>query len=138
MVNIGAVALSLKIAEDRKKYEYKMSYNEHLADRIRKILKEKNIKFEDKKMMGGLTFMVDNKMCVGIVKEELMARIGPEKYVQALKKDGCKEMKFTGKAMPGYVFVEPDAIDLDDDLAYWIQLCLDYNPLAKSSKKKKE
>ena len=115
-----------------------MAYNEHLADRIRSILNEKNIKYHDKKMMGGLTFMVDDKMCIGIVKDELMARIGPDKYEDALKQEGCKEMKFTGRAMPGYVFVEPDYIDLDDDLTYWIQLCLDFNPLAKSSKRKKK
>ena len=115
-----------------------MAYNEHLADRIRSILKEKKVTYLEKNMMGGLTFMVDNKMCVGIVKEDLMARIGPEAYPHALKKEGCKEMKFTGRAMEGYVFIEPDAIDLDEDLSYWIQLSLDFNPLAKSSKKKKQ
>jgi TfoX/Sxy family transcriptional regulator of competence genes len=115
-----------------------MAYNEHLADRIRGILKEKQVRYFEKKMMGGLTFMVDDKMCIGIVKEELMARIGPAVYAESLKKEGCKEMKFTGRPMEGYVFVEPDAIDMDEDLAYWIQLSLDFNPLAKSSKKKKK
>ena len=115
-----------------------MAYNEHLADRMRSILKEKQVKYTEKNMMGGLTFMVDDKMCIGIVKEELMARIGPAAYPDALKKKGCKEMKFTGRPMEGYVFVEPDAIDLDEDLSYWIQLGLDSNPLAKSSKKKKK
>ena len=81
--------------------------------------------------------MVDDKMCIGIIKNELMARIGPNAYPQALKKKGCKEMKFTGRPLKGYVNVEPSAIDLDEELEYWIQLCLDYNPLAKSSKKKK-
>ncbi|MCB0669485.1 MAG: TfoX/Sxy family protein [Saprospiraceae bacterium] len=113
-------------------------YDEHLEDRIASILDGKKVNYEKKKMMGGLTFMVDDKMCVGIVKEELMARIGTEAYPAALKKKGCKEMKFTGRAMPGYVFVEPNGIDLEQDLEYWVQLCLDYNPLAKSSKKKKK
>lgn len=112
-----------------------MAFNEFLADRIRLILQEKQISFLEKKMMGGLTFMVDSKMCIGIVKGNLMARINPDIYESALQKKGCKEMNFTGRPMKGYVFVEPEGVDLDDELEYWIQLCLDFNPLAKSSKK---
>lgn len=112
-----------------------MPYDELLADRIRNTLKEKRVVSTEKKMMGGLCFMVDDKMCVGIVKNELMARIDPEIYVQALSKKGCKEMNFTGRPMKGFVFVEPEGIDLDKDLDYWIDLCLDFNPKAKSSKK---
>lgn len=112
-------------------------YDEHLEERIEAILKHRKISFEKKKMMGGLAFMVNDKMCVGIITNELMARIGTEAYPEALKKNGCREMTFTGRPMPGYVYVEPQAIDLEIDLEYWIQLCLDFNPLAKSSKKKK-
>lgn len=86
--------------------------------------------------MGGLCYMVDDKMCFGIVKNTLMARIGPDRYEEALTKDGCSEMNFTGRSMNGYVFIEPTAIDLEEELEYWIQLCLDFNPFAKSSKKK--
>jgi len=111
-----------------------MAYDEFLADRIRQCFKEENAVFEEKKMMGGLCFMVDDKMCVGIVKDELMARIDPEIYEEALSKKGCKEMNFTGRSMKGFVFVEPQGFDLDDDLAYWIQKSLDFNPKAKSSK----
>ena len=113
-----------------------MAYDEHLADRIRRIMKEKKVRFEEKKMMGGLCFMVKEKMCVGIDDVKLMARVGPDVYEQALKKKGCREMDFTGRPMKGFVFVEPKGIDLDADLAYWVQLCLDYNPKAKSSRKK--
>ncbi len=112
-------------------------YDEHLEERVSEILNRKKIKYQAKKMMGGLTFMVDDKMCIGILKNELMARIGPEAYPEALRKKGCKEMKFTGKPMVGYVLIEPEVIDLGEDLEYWVQLSLDYNPLAKSSKKKK-
>lgn len=115
-----------------------MAYSELLGDRIRQILQEKQVAFEEKKMMGGLCFMVDAKMCMGIVKEELMARIGTDSYSDALTKPGCKEMNFTGRAMKGYVFVAPEAIDLDTNLEYWVQLCLDFNPLAKASPKKKK
>ncbi len=115
-----------------------MAYDEHLAERIQKILDEKKVNYFDKKMFGGIAFMVDEKMCVGIVKENLMARIGPDAYEEALTKHGCKEMSFTGRPMKGYVYVEPQAVDMDADLEYWVQLCLDFNPLAKSSKKKKK
>jgi TfoX/Sxy family transcriptional regulator of competence genes len=113
-----------------------MAYDEYLAERVKGILKEKHIVFEEKKMMGGLCYMVDDKMCLGIVKNNLMARIGPEIYQEALQKKGCKEMDFTGRTMKGYVFVEPEGVDMEDDLNEWVQLCLDFNPKAKSSKKK--
>lgn len=112
-----------------------MAYDELLADRVRLCLKSKRITFDEKKMMGGLCFLVDKKMLAGIVKDKLMARIGTDVYNEALMKDGCGEMDFTGKALKGYVFVEPKALDMDEDLSYWIQLCLDYNPYAKASKK---
>ena len=79
--------------------------------------------------------MVKDKMCLGVEKNMLMARIGPEVYEDALRKKGCREMDFTGRPLKGYVFVEPKGIDLDKDLEHWIDLCLAYNPKAKSSKK---
>ena len=115
-----------------------MAYDELLEERIQKVLKEKNIPFYQKKMMGGLTFMVDDKMCIGIVRDTLMARIDPDRYEEALKKKGCREMDFTGRPMKGFIFVEPVGIDMDEDLEYWIQLALDYNPKAKKSEKRKK
>ncbi len=114
-----------------------MAYDEYLAERIRRHLNEAKVVFKEKKMMGGLTFMIDGKMCIGIVKENLMARIGPDVYESALKKPGSKPMDFTGRPMKGYVFIEPEGVDMEEDLKYWIDLCLAYNPLAKSSKQKK-
>ena len=114
-----------------------MAYDEFLADRIRAILKEKQVSFDERKMMGGICYMVNDKMCLGIVRDNLMARIDPEIYDQALSKKGCREMDFTGRPMKGFVFIEPEGIDMDRDLGYWIQLCLDYNPKARSSKNKK-
>jgi len=75
-----------------------MAYDEKLADRIREILVDQPV-VEEKQMMGGVTFMVNNKMCVGIVKDEMMARIDPEQYDDALEKHGCRPMDFTGKPM---------------------------------------
>lgn len=113
-----------------------MPYNELLADRIRRSMKDRRVIFREKEMMGGLAFMVNDKMCVGIVKEKLMARVGPDAYESALRKKGCKPMDFTGRPMKGFVFVEPKGIDSEKDLDYWLGLCLAYNPKAKSAKKK--
>ena len=113
-----------------------MAYDEHLAERVKKVLKEKKARFEEKRMMGGLCIMVKDKMCMGIEKNRIMARIDPDIYDIALKKRGCHEMDFTGRPMKGYVYVDSEAVDMDSDLEYWVQLCLDYNPKAKSSKKK--
>ena len=112
-----------------------MAYDELLADRIRAAFRERSVPYDERKMMGGLCFMVDSKMCVGVVKSRLMARIDPEIYEEVLSRRGCREMDFTGKPMRGFVFIEPEGIDMDNDLNYWIQLCLDFNPKAKSSKK---
>ncbi len=113
-----------------------MAYDELLADRMRLILIEKKVNFLEKKMFGGMAFMVDEKMCVGIIKNELMVRIDPDFQDEAVKKIGCRPMDFTGRPMKGYVQVTPEGIDLDEDLAEWIQYALDFNPRAKSSKKK--
>ncbi len=115
-----------------------MAYDEFTADCIRKVLHEKHVTFEEKKMMGGICFLVDDKMCVGLNQDNLMARIDPEIYEVALTRKGCKEMDFTGRPMKGFVFVGADGIDTDKDLGEWVQLCLDFNPKAKSSKKKKK
>jgi TfoX/Sxy family transcriptional regulator of competence genes len=114
-----------------------MAYDEHLADRISQQLKASHTTFEAKKMMGGLCYLVDDKMTVGIVKDQLMVRIDPEVYQTALKRKGAKEMDFTGRPMKGYVFVSPEGVDMEEDLNYWLNLALDFNPRAKASKKKK-
>ncbi|MDH7447387.1 TfoX/Sxy family protein [Aquimarina sp. 2201CG14-23] len=120
-----------------------MAYNEYLSDRIHQILQEKKVNFYTKKMMGGLCFMVNDKMCCGIHYDKkretdlLMARIGEVAYENVIHKQGCHPMDFTGRPMKGYVFVTPDGFDLDKDLEFWIHLCVDFNPLAKKSKKRK-
>ncbi len=114
-----------------------MAYDIYLADRIRTALKDKRIAFEERQMMGGLCIMVNDKMCIGIMKNDLMARIDPDIYVRELNRKGCKIMDFTGRPMKGYVLVEPEGIDTENELNYWINLCLDFNPKAKSSKKRR-
>ncbi len=114
-----------------------MAYSEYLVDRVSQFFREKSVHFEAKKMMGGMVFMVDSKMCVGVNVDEIMARINPDIYEDSLEKVGCRQMNFTGRPMKGFVFLTDDAIDLDDNLHYWLQLALDFNPLAKGSKKRK-
>jgi len=114
-----------------------MAYDEHLADRVRQIFTELHVMAEEKKMMGGLCFMLNDKMCAGVTDERLMARIDPVIYQEALTRQGAREMDFTGRPLKGFVFVEPEGIDDDEDLRSWLQLCLDYNPLAKSSRKRR-
>ena len=112
-----------------------MAYDEKLANRVREALsKQKSV--AEKKMMGGLTFMVNGKMCVGILKEDLMVRIDPAEYETALQRTGCQEMNFTGKPMRGLVFVDHRGTDQDIDLSFWINLALDFTICAKASRKK--
>jgi len=114
-----------------------MAYNEKLANRVRELLVDQK-KVEEKKMMGGLTFMVNDKMCVGILNDELMARIDPDVYEEALNRRGAREMDFTGRSMKGFVFVGPDGTSSKKELDYWMALALDFNKKAKASKKSKK
>ena len=113
-----------------------MAYDEQLAERVRRGFSKAQVRFEEKRMMGGLCFMVNGKMCVGVEKERLMARIDPAAYENALKRKGCVPMDFTGRPMRGFVFVNPVGLAADSELAAWLKLALEFNPKAKPSKKK--
>ena len=115
-----------------------MAYSEKLAKRIDQWFEDKGILVETKKMFGGLCYLVNDKMLAGVNGDRLMARIDPEIYKDALSKPGASVMDFTGRTMKGYVYVDGDGIGSDEGLEDWIVLCLDYNPKAKSSKKKKK
>lgn len=114
-----------------------MAYNEILANRIREQLVDLPY-IEEKEMMGGLTFMVNDKMCIGIIKDEMMCRIAPEMQDIVLEKTGCRIMDFTGRPMKGYVMVDDTGMRNQKEFIYWINLCLEFNSKAKSSKKKKK
>jgi TfoX/Sxy family transcriptional regulator of competence genes len=113
-----------------------MAYDEQLAERVRNAFRNARVTFEEKRMMGGLCFMVDGKMCVGVDKQRLMARIDPAGYEAALNRRGCVPMDFTGRPMRGFVFVNSDGLGTDRELNDWIKLALDFNPRAQSSRKK--
>jgi TfoX/Sxy family transcriptional regulator of competence genes len=113
-----------------------MSYNEKLADRTREIISLTHKNVEEKKMFGGLCFMVNDKMCVGVEKERLMVRLDPVLYDEVIEKEGCKPMDFTGRVMKGYVFVDVETLNTKKKLEYWVKLALDFNKIAKLAKKK--
>ena len=112
-----------------------MAYNEKLAERVREQFASIR-KVEEKKMMGGLTFMVNGKMCAGVLNDDLMLRIDPDEYERALERRGCREMDFTGKPMKGFVFVAPEGTKTPQQLKYWTSLALAFNKKAKASRKK--
>ena len=96
-----------------------MAYDEGLAQRIREVF-DGSTGVDEKKMFGGIAFMVEGNMCVGVVGEELMVRVGPDRYQDSLTQPDAREMDFTGRAMKGMVYVGTDGIDSDDDLKSWV------------------
>lgn len=114
-----------------------MAFNENLNNRIRESLAGLT-NVEEKYMFGGVCYMVNGKMCVGIVKDELMCRIGPVAYEAALERRGCREMVFTGQPMRGYVFVNEEGMRSKKDFEFWISLCLQFNAEAKANPRKKK
>ena len=103
-----------------------MAYNEQLADRIRFALLPHTLHIQEKKMMGGLTFMLHGKMCCGIVKDDLMVRVVPSKFESALKLPHCRVMDFTGRPMKGFVFVGEQGFQTDDALKSWLDLGVEF------------
>ena len=114
-----------------------MAYNEKLADRVREFIIQTHQNVEEKKMFGGLCFMVNDKMCVGVEKERLMVRLNPDIFEKIIEEEECIPMDFTGKVMKGYVFVDVATLTSKKKLEFWVNLALDYNSIAKASKKKK-
>ena len=114
-----------------------MAFDEQLANRVREMIALTHPNIEEKKMFGGLCFMVNGKMCVGIESKRMMVRFNPTLQEEILEKEGASPMDFTKKIMKGYAFVDISALNTKKQLSYWIDLALAYNKLAKSSKKKK-
>jgi len=114
-----------------------MAYNEKLTARIREALAHlPNV--AEKRMFRGVTFMVNDKMCITAGDNKIMCRIDPSIHEEALKRQGCETVKMKGREYKGYVYVNEEGIKTKKDLDYWIRLALEFNKLAKSSKKKKK
>jgi TfoX/Sxy family transcriptional regulator of competence genes len=97
-----------------------MAYDEGLAERIRGLLEDRG-KVSERRMFGGLAFLLRGNMTVGIVKDELMVRVGPEAHNQMLREPHVRAMDFTGRPMKGFVFVSPEGLESDTDLARWVE-----------------
>ena len=115
-----------------------MDTNKLLLDRLRNILTQKSVTWTEKKMFGGYCFMVDDKMCFGTYKGGLMARVEPDEMDELLTHAGAEQMIHGGRKMTGYAFVQPIGYEVDEDLAFWVTKCLEFNPKAKASKKRKK
>lgn len=102
-----------------------MAFDEQLADRIKSIIKGKH-GLTEKKMFGGLAFLVNGRMACGVQNKKLMVRVGPVKYEEALKKKYVKKMDFTGRPLKGFIYVMPLGLKRKESLNYWIEAALDY------------
>ncbi len=114
-----------------------MPFDEVLAARVRDALSATD-RVQEKKMMGGLTFLVNRKMALGILRDDLMVRFDPATHQSALLRKGCREMDFTGRPMKGFVFVGPAGTRSKRDLDHWVGIALEYNKIAKRSKKRRK
>ena len=120
-----------------------MAYDAYLAERISQYFSSLKITTEQKKMMGGLCFMVDGKMCCGIhfdkkrVEQLLMVRIGEAAQRELQDNTGVYPMDFTGRPMKGYLYVSEVVLDEETNLEFWLNLCIKFNPQATRSKKKR-
>ncbi|MBI5917150.1 MAG: TfoX/Sxy family protein [Bacteroidetes bacterium] len=107
------------------------------GERIADLLTAKSVEYGQKKMFGGLCFMVDDKMLIGTYKGGVMARVDPAEAENLVNRPGASQMIHGGKPMVGYLFIEPDGYETDTALSFWVEKCLEFNPKAKASGKKK-
>lgn len=96
-----------------------MAFDEGLAQRVREVLGE-DPDLREKKMFGGLAFLYRGNMACGIIGDQLMVRVGPQAWEEALEHPHAREMDFTGKSMKGFVYVDPPGVAEDDDLVEWV------------------
>ena len=102
-----------------------MAFSEALAQRVRDVLYPLTAA-EEKKMFGGIAFMVSGNMTVGVIRDDLIVRVGLENYEALLGKPGADLFKPTGKPMAGWITVAPDGHQTDDDMNYWTKLALEF------------
>jgi TfoX/Sxy family transcriptional regulator of competence genes len=101
-----------------------MAYNEGLAQRVRQVLADQPGVVE-KKMFGGLTFMLSGNMFCGVLNDDLVVRVGQNSYEEALAASYTRPMDFTGRPLKGMVFVGPDGYRSDEALKKWVRRGID-------------
>ena len=102
-----------------------MAFDPGLAQRVREVLGNR-LGVTEKAMFGGMAFLIDGKMFVGIQDAVLMARVGPQRYEDALAVAHVRPMDFTGRPMKGYVYIDSPGLREDKDLKAWVQWCADH------------
>lgn len=114
-----------------------MAYDENLAERIREYFNTiSRYDMVEKKMFGGLAFLVDDKMCVNVSKNRLMCRFDKNDQEELQSRPGFEQMIMKGRVYNGYCYVHEEGYDREDDFVFWMETCLAFNKKAKSSKKK--
>ena len=96
-----------------------MAYDEGLAERVRDVLADRP-DIVEKKMFGGLPFMLQGNMSCGVLEDDLLVRVGPDAHEAALARPHARPMEFTGRSMKGMVFVGPEGLESDEDLSKWV------------------
>jgi TfoX/Sxy family transcriptional regulator of competence genes len=113
-----------------------MAYNNALADKVRALLAEyPGLKIEEKKMFRGVSFMVNGKMCISVSGENLMCRFDPERTEELAAHRGFAPMIMKGREYKGYCYISSEGFRNNENLAFWIDVCLAFNAKAKASKK---
>lgn len=102
-----------------------MAYDEGIAERLREVYEMMGGAVE-KKMFGGIVFMVAGHMSCGVVRDELMVRVGPHQYEKSLQRPYAREMDFTGKPLKGFLYVSPEGFEEDEALQTWVELSLSF------------
>lgn len=106
-------------------------------ERLTNIIREAFIDLpdvEEKKMFGGLCFMINGKMCICVNKDEIMCRLAPEIYEEAIEMHGARSMMHNGRTMKNCVFVSEDVLNTRKDFDYWINSSLAFNKIAEPTK----
>lgn len=115
-----------------------MSYNFSVAERIRAYLSLfPELTISERKMFGGLAFLIENKMCINVSGNRLMCRFDPLYQNEVALKIGFRPMIMKGKPITGYCYVEEEGYRSKRDFEYWLKLCMSYNEFAKPAKKRK-
>src|SRR5690606_6521464 len=116
-----------------------MAYDKQLAERVREyLIKFPLLEIEEKRMFGGLAFMINGKMCINVSHNNLMCRFDPHMTQDLADRAGFLPMIMKGKEYKGYCYVESIGFKNKNDFEFWVNLCLDFNPNAKPSKQKKQ
>ena len=113
-----------------------MAHNEKLASRVRTALAHRQ-DVQERKMFGGIIFLVSGKMCVSVGKARLMCRIDPVVHDAALQRRGCRTVVMSGRKYRGFVYVDGDTVRSERELGRWIRLALDFNTRANPASRKR-